>query len=320
MPSKIEWTDEVLEVSGGCTKCSPGCTNCWAIREVWRMAHNPLLGDKWQGLVEKKDGVLNWTGKIKCFDDALDKLRKKPTTYFINSKADLFHKDVPFEFIDKVVAVIALCPQHTFQVLTKRPDKMLEYFTEERMINWKDGTSNIINEGILPLNNLRLGVSICNQKELDEKMPIALQIAGLDWISFEPLLGDIKMPLPCKKSVFWTGLKWVVVGGESGPGARPMHPDWPRNIRDQCVASGVPFFMKQWGEWIDHSLTDIRPTKKNARIVFLDGSTQPWSILYDGREYDATVRRGGRTVIRVGKKKAGRMLDGKYWEQLPERK
>jgi protein gp37 len=209
------------------------------------MAHNPLLGDKWQGLVEKKNGALNWTGKIKLFPDALEipLRRKKPTTYFVDSKADLFHPKVPFEDIDKVWCMMFDCiniennpvvlyaKSHTFLILTKRIKRLLEF------AEWKKNKGERID-----YPNIHFGVSISNPDEMWKVTELSRIPAAVRWISFEPLLADVgEIPLTSCR------VDRVVVGGESGKGAKPMQPSWARNIRDQCVNAGIPFFMKQMG-------------------------------------------------------------------------
>ena len=258
--SGIPYCDKVLEVTGGCTKCAPGCRGCWAIKEVWRMAHNPLLGKKWQGLVEKENGVLNWTGKIKCFHDALEipSRRKKPTTYFVDSKADLFHKDVPFEYIVRVLRTIEQCPQHTFLIFTKRPEIAFDFY---------GGTSGF-GLSAPPLPNVQLILSISTQAEADEKIPIHLQIpAAVHGLSIEPMLGPIDLRCvivgPRRRCVFdclrgtaaseigviketvCGTINWVVVGGESGKGARYCPIENIRSIVKQCKVADVPVFVKQ---------------------------------------------------------------------------
>ncbi len=296
--SGIPYCGETLEVTGGCTKCSPGCTNCWAIKEVWRMAHNPIMGEKWKGLVEKKNGVLNWTGKIKCFEDALKKLRKKPTTYFIDSKADLFNPKVPAEYQLKVFETISNASQHTYLILTKRVVEMKEFF--QLCEDWDPSE----------WPNVQLGVSISTPDEMWKVAELSRIPAAVRWISFEPLLADVgEIPLTsCREEdtdleEFGQHIDWVVVGGESGPGARPMHPDWVRNIRDQCVAARVPFYFKQWGEWL--SGADKFALKINT---------------YQNYYPKRVTRIENTNFFRVGKKKAGRLLDRTLWNQLPERR
>jgi len=240
MSSKIEWTEKALEVTGGCTKCSPGCQECWAINQVWRLAHNSKLSDKWQGLVEKKDGKLNWTGKIKMFEDALNVplKRHKPTTYFVDSKSDIFHPKVPFEFIRKVFKVARACPQHTFQVLTKRIKRACE-FSADTVYD----------------SNIHFGTTICTQKESDENIPYLLRIStrGIRFISIEPLLSSVDMPemLPGHYWYDWEKgclIDWVIIGAEKigsrGVG-RECKLEWVESIVDQCKAAGTPVFVKQ---------------------------------------------------------------------------
>ncbi len=224
--------------------------------------------------------------------------RKKPTKYFVCSMSDLFHEDVSFGFIRKVLRVIQDCPQHTFMVLTKRPERMAEFISS------------------MALPNLWLGVTAEDQEQADKRIPILLRIpAAKRFVSCEPLLSDIKFQREwclskddkdCMKRSWGkelNGLDWVIVGGESGAGARPMHPDWARDIRDQCVDADVPFFFKQWGEWVD--LADIN------KYDILD---IPQSIMRTLHHPFDDQRR----MIRVGKKKAGRLLDDKIWDQQPE--
>ena len=291
MPSKIEWTDEVLNPIAGCTKCSPGCLNCYAERmairlngifaakgddDNWAKMSNVLKWDYSKPELYEFGKATGWNEEVELFTNRLDKPLhwRKPRRIFICSMSDLFHPKVPFEFIDEVFATIALCPQHTGLILTKRIERMKEYFTKERMINWKDGTSNIINEGLFPLANVQLGVSMSNQAEADEKIPILLQIpAAVRWLSIEPLLGEIDLTRIGGDKFGWgrmdilNGLRymranaleegsewetkpcdkvdWVVVGCESGPKRRGCNIRWVRSIVDQCKAASVPCFVKQ---------------------------------------------------------------------------
>lgn len=217
--SKIEWTDETWNPVTGCTKISPGCKNCYAET----IANRFWKDRKFTDVRLEEDRLtqpLHW---------------KKPRMIFVNSMSDLFHEDVPFEFIDKVISAISQSPQHIFQILTKRPKRALEYF----MLPSSD-----------LLENVWLGVSVENQQTADERIPILLQTpAVVRWISAEPLLSEINLehylPLVVGGKVRDSGLDWVVVGGESGTNKRPFNPDWARVIRDQCKIVNVPFFMKQ---------------------------------------------------------------------------
>lgn len=294
MVSKIEWTGETLEATGGCEECSPGCRGCYARLLIWRLAHNPVCGDKYKGLVKKVNGKLRWTGKIKLFPEHFEAVlkRKKPTTYFIDSRSDLFHPSVPFDFIDKGMYVIGKCPQHTFQILTKRPELTAEF---TRTIRYND---------ILP--NVWLGVTI-EHPDYKSRADILRQIpAAVRFLSIEPCLADMG-------ELNLEGIDWVILGGESGPGARPMHPDWARGVRDQCQAAGVLFFFKQWGEW--------EPAQVHAGHI-CKGRV---SLSFDGVPYSkyvcasTVVDNNCHGMAHVGKKKAGRLLDGKEHRQYPNK-
>jgi protein gp37 len=212
--------------------------------------------------------------------------KRKPT--FIANIGDLFHKGVPFEFIDKVFAVMAICPQHTFQILTKRPERMAEYLTSERENHKRIGYS--ANEGIArpinwPLKNVWLGTSCENQETADERIPHLLECpAAVRFLSCEPLLGEIDLydsldsdrDNPCKCgdgecSDCWSSpaaptVHWVIVGGESGPNARPCNLDWIRSIVLDCKATGVPVFVKQLGSlYRDHHNIDAFPEDLRVR-------------------------------------------------------
>lgn len=317
MPTKIPYCDAVLEVTGGCTKCSPGCLNCWAIKEVWRMAHNPLLGDKWQGLVEKKNGVLNWTGRIKLFEDALQIPlgRKKPTTYFIDSKADLFHPKVPWNYRLKAIRIMAQTPQHTYLILTKRIDIA------------KEGISFCMGYPYYkwPLLNVHLGVSISTQKEADEKIPILLQIpAAVRFVSAEPLLAPIdfsKIHWPyqwghsgchCHSHPHPDGTRGrhlhhhhderckcpidqIIIGAESKGGypGRPCELKWVKNLIGQADAAGVAVFVKQLHLWGVNWYSRLFETPQEAKLhlgecnpkLKLSKDPKEWPVWAQRQEY-----------------------------------
>jgi len=232
--SSIEWTEATWNPTTGCTKVSPGCANCYAERMAIRLE---AMGQ------ERYRNAF----KLTLQDDVVElPLRwKKPRLIFVNSMSDLFHPKVPADFILRCFDVMQRAEQHTFQVLTKRPERVAEMASQ---INW---TSNIW-----------MGTSVENQKYTSRAKLLQTVPALVRFLSIEPLLGPIsKLPL--------RGIHWVIAGGESGPGARPMQPDWVRKIRDQCVSKQVPFFFKQWGAFDEHG---IRHSKKvNGRE--LDGRT-----------------------------------------------
>ena len=297
--TKISWTDATWNPVVGCTKVSAGCDNCYAIRTAHRMAANPnpLVSQAYAGT----EAGGEWTGNVNLLANRLDQpLRwRKPRMIFVNAQSDLFHKDVPDEFIARVFAVMALTPRHTYQVLTKRHGRMRSLLRSD---NFRPAVEDAM-RGVVaahrterawhkawPLPNLWLGVSVEDQATADLRIPALLDTpAAVRWVSAEPLLGPVDLRLTvavnedcrgCSGLLSpahepgnhwapgeWHGVDWVVVGGESGPGARPMHPDWARTLRDQCQATGVAFHFKQWGE---HG-PDGRRVGRRAAGDLLDG-------------------------------------------------
>lgn len=292
--TKIEWTDATWNPIVGCSVVSPGCTNCYAMRLAGtRMMLHPSRA----GLTRDSKAGPVWTGEVRFMEQWLiQPLRwAKPRMIFVCAHADLFHEAVPDEWIDRIFAVMAMAPQHTFQVLTKRPERMREYLHSPVVIDSIANAAHDIDGGIgapiLPLPNVWLGVSVEDQRRADERIGILGSTpAALRWVSAEPLLGRIDFDIDQLQVI-----DWVVAGGESGPGARPMHPDWARSLRDQCAAAGVPFLFKQWGEW---AAADDYPSEIQE-------------------QYDVQGLTDGQS-IRVGKKAAGRLLDGVIHDGYPE--
>ena len=270
--SKIEWTESTWNPISGCTKISDGCKNCYAEKMAHRL--------KAMGARGYEDGFA-----VTLHPDRLGEPleRKKPTMYFVCSMGDLFHEDVPFDFLDRVFAAMILTPQHTYQVLTKRPDRMKKYIEDENR-NFVGIAKK--NSTIWPLPNVWLGVTAENQEQADKRIPILLDTpAALRFVSIEPMLGAINLTklekdmsdgtrdgykmngltgvgyeyMPDSSHEWkWAKLDWVIVGGETGAGARPMHPDWVRPIKEQCETANTPFFFKKWGKLgqIDKTLID----------------------------------------------------------------
>jgi len=241
MPSKIEWTNETWNPLAGCTKVSPGCAHCYAERMAKRL--RAMGVSLYQDVV---DDAGRWTGYVNLSTRALQiPMRwRKPRLIFVNSMSDLFHPAVPDKFIYKVLRVIGEARWHTFQILTKRASRMEDFFKYS-----PDG---------IPVN-CWVGVSVENQKTADQRMPHLARIPTPNrFVSMEPMLDAISLPYIDK-------LSWLICGGESGPGARPLQPEWVRDIREQCARADVPFFFKQWGG---------RDKKATGRL--LDGRT------YDG--------------------------------------
>jgi len=284
--SGIEWTDATWNPVAGCSVVSPGCTNCYAAKMAARLeAMGGKAGAKYAGLTTPSKAGPVWNGTVRLDDGALDQpIRwKRPRRIFVNSMSDLFHEDLPFAEVARVFEVIGsairLRRGHVFQILTKRPERMAEYFDWART----DSDAARICPAYWP--GVWFGVSVEDQRRADERLDILRALpASLRWISAEPLLGPLDIDL--------TGIGWVVAGGESGPGARPMHPDWVRGLRDQCEAAGVPFLFKQWGEWSPGVRCD-RPGADTHRFP------------------------NGTLVSRQGKRRAGRLLDGRAWDDYP---
>jgi protein gp37 len=264
--SNIEWTDATWSPVTGCTRVSPGCDHCYSVRMTHRLEN--MGRQKYAGLtVLNPAGSRHFNGVVRCHDDELQTpLRwKRPRRIFVCSMSDLFHARVPFDFIDKVFAVMALCPQHTFQVLTKRPERMAEYFSDthklalrlqEAIICTKGGDEKVHRAWHLgfpdwtgwPLPNVWLGTSVENQKAADERIPHLLRCpAAIRFLSIEPLLGPIDLLTPRSGMVIGgvPAIDWVIVGSESGPGRREMKTEWAESIAAQCHEAGAAFFMKQ---------------------------------------------------------------------------
>lgn len=262
--SSIEWTEHTWNPVSGCTRVSMGCDNCYAATLTKRLA--AMGQEKYQGLVNPGKGHFN--GVVKLHEDALEIPLKRwmPTTYFVNSMSDLFHPSVPFSFVDKVFAVMARAHWHTFQILTKRPERMAEYLgaridggSTEARVAW-ESTQMVENPSdhpelgdawTWPLPNVWLGTSIEDQAAADERIPdLAKVTAIVRFLSCEPILGPIEIG-----TWFWSmmsddrdcAIGWVIVGGESGPNARPMELEWAEALVSQCLAADVPVFVKQLG-------------------------------------------------------------------------
>jgi protein gp37 len=318
--TSIEWTDETWNPATGCDKVSPGCDNCYAEGIANRFAGTPQFPNGFGVTLrpERLRQPLKW---------------RKPRRVFVNSMSDLFHKDIPDSFIAQVFTVMATAGQHTFQVLTKRPGRMRALMSsaefQQDVRDFADATGRNGWDESWPLPNVWLGVSAEDQKWADVRIPALIDTpAAVRFVSAEPLLGpidlfgDVERPGPAivrtgvsQPTDYGTGVEydwddqpgidWVIVGGESGPKARPMHPDWARSLRDQCTTAGVAYLFKQWGEWMPNG-------------CWREGSGRPPVTV---REHAFTD--GGRNgflplVARVGKKAAGRELDGRTWDEFPD--
>jgi len=223
--SKIEWTDVTWNPVAGCTIATSGCTNCYAMRMAARL--EAMGTPKYQGLTRKSGERYVWTGKIVQDDKALmaPLAWRKPRTVFVNSMSDLFHPSVELDFIAKVWGVMKATPQHTYQVLTKRPERMCE----------------ILSRSDFPqLANVWVGTSIEDSSVLNRIEELRRTPAAIRFISFEPLIGSVA-------DADLQDISWAIVGGESGPRARPMLAEWASEIEELCRDAGTAFFFKQWG-------------------------------------------------------------------------
>ncbi len=378
--SHIEWTDATWNPVTGCSVVSPGCTNCYAMLlagtrlknhpsrtgltvEVKKSArdHAPggqpaPAGAKPRSGDSVKRNVV-WNGQVRLNEQWLDQPLRwaRPRMIFVCAHGDLFHESVPDDWIDRVFAVMALCPHHIFQVLTKRSERMRAYVSGltcdgARRFNVADAAGRLMEDGDnahdfvanlqWPLPNVWLGVSAEDQRRADERIPDLLATpAAVRFVSAEPLLGALNLRririapdhhtivdaldgYAITDSIAGSGqerarLDWVIAGGESGKGARPMHPDWARSIRDQCQNSGTAFFFKQWGAWV--SVLDREKQDADWRadysIRFADVEPFKWLNLAGGCGFH-----GERFQVmqRVGKKAAGRLLDGVEHNAMPE--
>jgi protein gp37 len=223
--TSIEWTDATWNPVAGCTVLTAGCTNCYAMRMAARL--EAMGTEKYRGLTRKSGKRAVWTGKIRLDDKALSVPRSwsKPRKVFVNSMSDLFHPDVPVGFIARVWQVMQETPRHTYQILTKRPERM----------------ALVLSSPEFPvLQNVWLGTSVEDGCVLDRLDAIRAVPAAIRFVSLEPLIGSVA-------GGDLTDIDWAIVGGESGPRAREMKPEWVDEIEAMCERSGTVFFFKQWG-------------------------------------------------------------------------
>ena len=298
--TSIEWTDASWNPVVGCSEVSPGCAHCYAARlAATRLRHHhdykglatiekQLTADHtkhvpWRAL----SSAPRWTGDVHLLHDRISEPIhwKKPRRIFVCDMSDLFYSEVPAHFIDHVWATMENCPRHTFQVLTKRPDRMCQYI--------------VARHGYVALKNVWCGTSVENQRAADSRIIHLLNApAAIRFLSIEPMLGRVDLNGYLGKNSLgendaFRGIDWIIAGGESGPGARPMDPEWPRSLRDQCARAGVAFFFKQWGDLI------------------------PADQLTETERGILSAQREGE-FYRVGKKVAGRLLDGREHSEFPK--
>lgn len=299
--SKISWTEYVWNPVVGCSRRAQGCMHCYAERMARRLAA--------MGRMEYKNLLTSdhrWNGRVRCLEQRLDDPLqwRKPRRIFVCSMGDLFHNEVTVDFIASVYARMQQCSQHTFITLTKRAERAALLLHSDGPIYWMLERIHHLDDIVWPLPNAWHLGSVSTQADANEIIPRVLDTpAAIRGVSLEPLLGPVDISgylnslfilgdVP-ENSINERGLDWVICGGESGPGARPMHPDWARSIRDQCVAAETPFFFKRWGEW-----TSAFPQERSLGHI-------------------QEAYRDGQSYWRVGKKQAGRLLDGQLWDEYP---
>jgi protein gp37 len=331
----IEWTDATWNPIVGCSIKSPGCTNCYAMAMAARI-EKMQPGSHYAGTTQPSKAGPVWTGKLALAPERIltqPLAWRKPRNIFVNSMGDLFHENARDEDIDKAFAVMALTPQHTYQVLTKRAERMAAYLADAHTriaiatMEAAPINRDISDVGLVfaphrtpstyldrwPLQNVLLGVSVEDERRARERWLPLSDIASYGWrtfVSYEPAIGPVDWS-------GWQFLSWLISGGESGPHARPSHPDWHRTARDFCAAHGIPYFFKQWGEWekaVDRGYEDPDWRLDYSR-TFADQGEMRWLNLAGGCGFH-----GERFHVmrRVGKRAAGRQLDGIEHNAMPQ--
>lgn len=295
--SKIEWTEATWNPVIGCSKVSPGCDNCYAIDQAMRIQR---MGGKGGATYEGTTVDGDWSGLVRCLPERLDQpLRwKRPRRVFVNSMSDLFHPDVPDGFIGDVWNTMALAPQHTFQILTKRPKRMQQLLSKWAADGWSWRRSDLHWCGPVngPLPNVWLGVSIESNRYAWRADHLRDTPAAVRWVSAEPLLGPLDQ-------LDLTGIDWLVVGGESGPNARPADPEWVRDLRDRCMQTGCDVCGDRKGGDIGYDREGM-PSDRVSPCV-CDKTPAGTAFLFK--------QWGGRTS-----KSGGRELDGRTWDEYPK--
>ncbi|MDL2306603.1 phage Gp37/Gp68 family protein [Desulfovibrio sp. OttesenSCG-928-C06] len=329
--TKIEWCDVTWNPVTGCPgpKVSPGCANCYAERMVYsrlrgRCGYHTALPFDIHTHADR------WLQPVKY---------KKPKRIFTCSMGDLFHERVSFGLVAKVFAVAALCPQHTFMILTKRPERMRAFMTDTSCAaNDRRGTMYQLFAGQAgldpcmdglrwPLSNVWLGVTVCNQAEADVKIPVLLDTpAAKRFVSVEPMLGPINLgfrrtptdrdyrgwngdgPIDYVETARVDEIQWVICGGETGPKARPVNYAWVYKLAEQCWGAGTPFFFKGWGEWTPAFYQPDGGYKVHQDASIPDGFKATPHIFAENP---------GIRMYRVGKRCSGRLLNEREWNEVP---
>lgn len=333
----IEWTDSTWNPTTGCDRVSPGCDHCYALTTAKRMKAMGVAAYQQDGDPRTSGPGFGLTMHASRLDQPIRWTR--PRRIFVNSMSDLFHAKVTDEFIAEVWAVMALAGQHTFQVLTKRHGRLRSLLSSpefpglvQEAASRRDPSAVVT----LPIPNVWVGVSVEDQQRADLRVPALLDTpAAVRFLSMEPLLGPVDLVRSINVNPLAPyhfrpgGIDWIIVGGESGTGARPMHPGWVRHLRDQASAAGVAFLFKQWGNFAPvedeprYGDVWVLGTGYASMVVPDDrgevGSmpTQPWHPGTAGAEPGKWDRYGDALVRPMHKKAAGRLLDGRTWDGYP---
>ena len=327
----IEWTDATWNPIGGCSIKSPGCIHCYAQRLCGlRLAQHPLYagttspsknGPMFNGhLTVAKDDAKVWQFPLSWRGAKLPvRGVGRGSLIFVGDMSDLFHENRPNEVIDRVIAA-AMMSKHTLQILTKRPDRMREYFAAMHdaynsdgpafMKRWGQAAVQITNSPCADMlieeigipQDLWLGCSVESQPYADERREAMRGVAAMGFttfVSYEPAIGPVQWG-------GWHFLRWLISGGESGPDARPSHPEWHRIARDWCARNNTAYFFKQWGEWAPGYVGEVR-----------NCSTDRIRLSMDGERSDVDDDIGGTVMSRIGKNKAGALLDGRAHREFP---
>lgn len=313
--TKIEWADSTWNPTRGCSRVSEGCRFCYAEKTAHRYGTD---GAAYAGLTRQGPNGPQWTGEVRLIPESLLTPYKwrKPRRIFVDSMSDLFHLAVPDNYIDRVFGVMLACAAasrgHVFMILTKRPERMRDYLaTANRRLKIVEQAQEILrtadlfastldavafDDAFWPIPGVWLGVSVEHQPAAEQRIPVLLETpAALRFLSCEPLLGPLSLA-----PLLQAGVDWVIGGGESGASGRPMERDWIRGLRDQCVEASVPFFFKQWGEWVHE---EVAPAIDSAKIPAWAGRNRMLP---------------GGTYIHVGRVASGAVLDGREWREWPD--
>lgn len=364
--TKIQWCDHTFNPWIGCSQISPACDNCYAKAWDRRFAVSGHAMHWGAGVARKRTSEANWRLPLKWDKHAalmqsawargidlhggdeaaciaagfIKPVRPK---VFCASLADVFDNEVPSQWRADLFNLIESTPKLDWLLLTKRignVEKMVPEATD--LIDYGEGWQSMWGQGVWP-ENVWLGITICNQAEADRDIPKLLTVpAAKLFLSMEPLLGPVDLQkscsIKCPNNGALNGIDWVIVGGESGPNARPMHPDWARSLRNQCQSTSVPYLFKQWGEWkpicqmeeTDHRRL-YKPNVKalphedqcNLDDIYGRTCTVPYTVVHlDGSTHDITEPNafivGAMQTFKIGKKSAGRLLDGREWNEVPK--